>query len=187
MAKLPSSAPTKDDDKTSQRLHMAALIIASILSSVGLILANKTVMKVYGFNYVLTLSASHFLTTWTFTRFAASRQWFERKQNIPIRDLWKMALGGTASIVCMNYNLQTNSVGFYQMTKLLCIPWIVIAQRYFHGLKPTIDVIFTLTIILLGVGLATVTDVEVTPIGLIFGLLAVATTAQVGCQCFRFS
>ena len=161
-----------------QRNHVITLIVLSIAASVGLILGMKVVMSEYHCRYVLFLSSSHFLATTLYTRISAHYGKFQPKRDIPVRERWLLAALGTASIACMNFNLQFNSVGFYQMTKLLCIPWMIVAQRYFQAKFVTLEILVALTAILFGVGLVTVTDVQVNTTGFIFGVLAVATTAQ---------
>jgi solute carrier family 35 protein E3 len=68
-----------------------------------------------------------------------------------------MAIAGTASIAFMNWNLSTNSVGLYQMSKLMCIPYMVIVSRITQSKKTSLDTLFALFLILTGVGVSTVT------------------------------
>lgn len=68
----------------------------------------------------------------------------------------QMAVFGTMSIVFMNYNLQLNSVWFYQLTKLLCIPYMILFHRVSAGKKVTRELVLTLLFILVGVGMATI-------------------------------
>lgn len=42
---------------------LAGWIVGSVLSSVGLILINKVIMHDFGFRFVFTLTAAHFLIT----------------------------------------------------------------------------------------------------------------------------
>ncbi len=89
-------------------------------------------MKTYNYNWVITLTAAHFVSTLVAFEWAAVMGLIKRK-GMPF---WENALVGTfctGSVVFMNYSLQLNSVGFYQMTKLLCIPTMVIIQTYLYG------------------------------------------------------
>jgi solute carrier family 35 protein E3 len=158
---------------------VAMLIASSILSSTSLILVNKVVMVNYGFSFVLCLSLFHFLATSISCRIAARLGLFTPKRSAaPAQQLWLMAVFGTGSIVMMNFNLHANSVGFYQMTKLLCIPTIVLINRLVLGRRTSVETLFSLAVILVGVGLVTVSDVTVNGKGLIYGALAVLVTAQ---------
>lgn len=76
----------------------------------------------------------------------------------------------------MNLNLAYNSVGFYQLSKLMCIPFTILVQRVFLRQEASMAVKLTLIPILLGVGLATVEEVAVNWFGFVFAFLAVVFT-----------
>ena len=167
------------ESPSSHVASVAGLIAANIMSSVSLILLNKTVMNVYGFQFVLFLSACHFLATALFTRTAAHFHMFPPKRSaMPFGTVVLMAVSGCASVAFMNLNLKKNSVGFYQMTKLLCIPYMVVYNRFARNSRVSIELLASLLLILLGVGIATVTDVDVNAEGLAYGVLAIVTTSQ---------
>lgn len=90
-----------------------------------------------------------------------------------------VAASGVSSICFMNFSLQANSVGTYQLMKLLVIPLVIVMQRFFDQ---TADisrcVLVSLATLLAGVGLSTVTDVSLTMWGLVIGVLSVVCTAQ---------
>ncbi|KAL0919526.1 hypothetical protein M5K25_011624 [Dendrobium thyrsiflorum] len=86
------------------------------------------------------------------------------------------------SIGLLNLSLGFNSVGFYQMTKLAIIPCTVLLETFFFR-KKFRSVFYTirsiqlsLAILLLGVGIATVTDLQLNILGSILSLLAIVTT-----------
>lgn len=149
----------------------------SILSSVGIILVNKTVMRLYGFDFVLSLTTLHFASQALLMEALARAKWIT-PQRLPLKDNVLTAIAGVASIAFMNYNLQLNSVGFYQMTKLLCIPLLVYIETAFYGKKYSGKVKLALVLVLLGVGIAAVSDVEVNFLGTFMGALAVFATTQ---------
>lgn len=76
----------------------------------------------------------------------------------------------------MNLNLAYNSVGFYQLSKLMCIPFTIAVQRVVFHQEASRAVKLTLVPILLGVGLATVHDVSVNVVGTLFAIVAVVFT-----------
>ena len=90
---------------------------------------------------------------------------------------FKVAAAGFASIGFMNLSLNSNSVGFYQITKLTIIPVTLVIQAVAYSQYTNAKIKIALSILLMGVGVATVTDVELRPLGLGFGLSAVLTTA----------
>eukprot|EP00499_Haloplacidia_sp_CaronLabIsolate_P005005 CAMPEP_0196771410 /NCGR_PEP_ID=MMETSP1104-20130614/1672_1 /TAXON_ID=33652 /ORGANISM="Cafeteria sp., Strain Caron Lab Isolate" /LENGTH=311 /DNA_ID=CAMNT_0042141529 /DNA_START=144 /DNA_END=1079 /DNA_ORIENTATION=+ len=139
-------------------------------------MTNKAVMRVHGFNYVLSLTTAHFAVTYVALSVAAGMGVFAHK-HVPPSRAWVMAAAGVASIVFMNFSLSYNSVGFYQVTKLMCIPCIV-AMQQLQGKVFSTRVKTTLVVVLLGVGIATVTDVELNTAGFLFSIVAVLSTAQ---------
>jgi len=61
----------------------------------------------------------------------------------------------------MNLNLAYNSVGFYHLTKLACIPVTIVIEWALYGKTVPTPVLLTLIPITIGVGFATVNDVQV--------------------------
>eukprot|EP00009_Paramoeba_aestuarina_P000439 CAMPEP_0201513088 /NCGR_PEP_ID=MMETSP0161_2-20130828/5203_1 /ASSEMBLY_ACC=CAM_ASM_000251 /TAXON_ID=180227 /ORGANISM="Neoparamoeba aestuarina, Strain SoJaBio B1-5/56/2" /LENGTH=315 /DNA_ID=CAMNT_0047909165 /DNA_START=138 /DNA_END=1085 /DNA_ORIENTATION=+ len=84
------------------------------------------------------------------------------------------------AIVCSNTNLQYNSIGMYQMSKLAVIPVIVFAETLLRWRDPpNLQVASALIFVVFGVGLATVHDVTVTTEGLFWAGAAVTSIASV--------
>nr|GMC59217.1 uncharacterized membrane protein At1g06890-like [Ipomoea batatas] len=80
------------------------------------------------------------------------------------------------SIGLLNLSLGFNSVGFYQMTKLAIIPCTVLLETLFLSKKFSRSIQLSLLILLSGVGIATITDLQLNVVGSILSLLAVLTT-----------
>ena len=153
----------------------AAFAVGNVLSSVSLVLVNKLVFSA-GFKFPLSLSFCHFCFTVVFYRLLRCAGFYEANQTMPQIEKFKVALAGFASIGFMNLSLNSNSVGFYQITKLTIIP-VVLAINLLYGVHTNGKIKLALLILLGGVGVATVTDVQLRPIGLVYGALAVLTTA----------
>jgi solute carrier family 35 protein E3 len=149
----------------------------SIGSSVGIILINKSIMSYYAFNYVFTLTTLHFLTQAILMEILVMASVI-KPAKLPNKDNLLTAACGVASIVFMNFNLRFNSVGFYQMTKLLCIPLIVFIETKYYGKVFSGKIKFSLMLVLAGVGITAVTDLLVNRLGLVFGAIAVFSTTQ---------
>ena len=98
-----------------------ALIIGSILSSVLLVIVNKMIFD-RGFSFVFTLSTLHFIVTAGLLSIMSS--WMKLFEPGYLPYLTNILVGalGVASITLMNFSLQYNSVGFYQVLKLCVIP-----------------------------------------------------------------
>jgi solute carrier family 35 protein E3 len=169
-----SSSSAANDQPQGTFVFWACL---SICSSVGIILVNKTIMSKFHFNYVFTLTTLHFVAQAIVMEICV---WMGiiKAGKLPMKDNILTAACGVASIAFMNYNLQFNSVGFYQMTKLMCIPLMVFIQSSYYGKTYSGKIKFSLCLVLLGVGITGVSDIQVNFLGLIFGTLAVLSTTQ---------
>jgi len=131
----------------------------------------------FGFNFVFTLTTLHFLSQALLMQIIVFMGMVQ-KPRLPIRDNLMASACGVAAIVFMNYNLKFNSVGFYQVTKLMCVPLMVFIENAFYGKLFSRQIKFSLALILVGVGITAVTDIQVNLIGLAFGALAVICTTQ---------
>jgi solute carrier family 35 protein E3 len=155
----------------------AFLILGSIGVSTSLILINKQAMSVHGFTCPTFLTSYHFLLSFVLLELMGNMRFFTISGAIPALDAWKMAFFGVASIVAMNMNLKTNSIGFYQLSKLCTIPCLV-AYKFFVLHERTAPLILmSLAILLAGLSLFTVNDVQFNVVGAIIALIAVITTA----------
>jgi len=67
-------------------------------------------------------------------------------------------------------------VGFYQLSKLACIPFTVFIQTVFWHEQFSLRLKGSLVVLLCGIGYATVSDVLFNTLGAIFALLAVIST-----------
>ncbi|KNE70734.1 hypothetical protein AMAG_15485 [Allomyces macrogynus ATCC 38327] len=162
---------------THSRTEATVFILANILCSVSIVLANTRVLRV--FPYPVLLTFSHQATCWLTTRFMISRGWLTLPRSVPPSR--EAAAVGTASVFglfLMNASLTLNSVGVYQLTKLACLPAIVVLQTVAYGaVVPAPRVLATLAVIVLGVAAATQSEYAAKPAGCVAGALAVIATA----------
>jgi solute carrier family 35 protein E3 len=142
---------------------------------VSIVIVNKYLISTLGFPYVTCLTATHMAVTAVALRFAARAKFLEPKP-IEKRALVKFAALNGVSVAFLNLSLGFNSVGFYQMTKLAIIPCTVGIQTAFYAKRFSREVKASLAVLLLGVAVATVTDVRLNFLGTVVSLLAVATT-----------
>jgi len=137
-----------------------AYAVGNVVSSVTLVLLNKRVFAA-GFIYPMTLSCFHFVFTIFFYQLLAACRFFSWPAiDMPQIEKFKVAGASFASIGFMNLSLTYNSVGFYQITKLMIIPVTLVINFYFYSVSTTPKVKLSLMILLAGVGVATVTDVQ---------------------------
>ncbi|KAJ4915228.1 putative membrane protein [Raphanus sativus] len=172
----------------------------SVVSSVSIVICNKALISTLGFTFgnlssplsstaetissVLwiytcacstTLTSWHLLVTFCSLHVALWMKMFEHKPFDP-RAVMGFGILNGISIGLLNLSLGFNSVGFYQMTKLAIIPCTVLLETLFFRKKFSRKIQFSLTILLLGVGIATVTDLQLNMLGSVLSLLAVITT-----------
>jgi len=160
-------------------MSAAAYAVGNVASSVALVLVNKKVFT-GGFKFPMTLSFFHFVFTVIWYQLLALGGAYSPPTpgtGMPALEKFKVAAAGFASIGFMNLSLNYNSVGFYQITKLTIIPVTLVINAMAYGVHASAKIKLSLSILLAGVGVATVTDVELRPLGLSFGTLAVFTTA----------
>ncbi|KAG4189075.1 hypothetical protein ERO13_A08G204000v2 [Gossypium hirsutum] len=147
----------------------------SVVSSVSIVICNKALISTLGFTFATTLTSWHLLVTFCSLHVALSMNLFEHK---PFDATAVMGFGilNGISIGLWNLSLGFNSVGFYQMTKLAIIPCTVLLETLFFRKKFSRNIQLSLAILLLGVGIATVTDLQLNLLGSVLSLLAVITT-----------
>lgn len=150
----------------------------NIISSVGIIMANKQVMSKggYDFRFATTLTAFHFAVT-AGVGYVSSAMGYSVSKHVPFKDLFLFSLVSNTSIVSMNLSLMLNSVGFYQIAKLSMIPTVSILEWIIHNKNYTREVKISIFIVMIGVGVCTVTDVSVNLKGFLAAVTAVISTS----------
>ncbi|KAL3650340.1 UDP-xylose transporter 2 [Castilleja foliolosa] len=154
----------------------------SVVSSVSIVICNKALMSSLHFIFATTLTSWHLLVTYCSLHVALSMKFFEHKP-IEFKTVIGFGILNGISIGLLNLSLGFNSVGFYQsmfttikMTKLAIIPCTVFLETIFLGKTFSRSIKFSLGILLLGVGIATVTDLQLNILGSVLSFLAVITT-----------
>ncbi|PPS06754.1 hypothetical protein GOBAR_AA13904 [Gossypium barbadense] len=123
-----------------------------------------------------TLTGLHFATT---TLMTAVLRWlgYIQSSHLPMAELLKFVLFANFSIVGMNVSLMWNSVGFYQIAKLSMIPVSCFLEVVMDKIRYSRDTKLSIAVVLLGVGVCTVTDVSVNTKGFIAAFIAVWSTS----------
>eukprot|EP00729_Bicosta_minor_P001568 gene1568-12153_t len=149
----------------------------NIVSVTGIVVVNKRVFKTYDFHFPITLVMIHTVITFLGLFTASCFGLFDRKE-LPLNP--RLVLAGSfvfynaASLV----NLNVNTVGFYQISKILVTPAVMALNYGLYGESTTMKTKMAVAVMLLGVTMATVTDVDVTTTGFVVGMLAVTGAAQ---------
>jgi solute carrier family 35 protein E3 len=159
-------------------LAIPALIIGTVAISTALIMANKLILTEYKFGCPTFLTAFHFILSFVLLRVMIAFNFLEQAVNFPTLEAWKIAIFGVGGVALMNWNLKVNSIGFYQLSKLCTIPYMVAFKFLVRQERTSLKLCSALLVLLIGLALFTVNDVEVTLIGTILAGFAVVSTAQ---------
>ncbi|KAF5744449.1 hypothetical protein HS088_TW07G00020 [Tripterygium wilfordii] len=157
------------------QLGTVGALSLSVVSSVSIVICNKALITTLGFTFATTLTSWHLLVTFCSLHVALWMKFFEHKP-FDARAVMVFGILNGISIGLLNLSLGFNSVGFYQMTKLAIIPCTVLLETLFVMKKFSRNIQLSLVVLLLGVGIATVTDLQLNLLGSILSLLAVITT-----------
>ncbi|KAG8054937.1 hypothetical protein GUJ93_ZPchr0001g30918 [Zizania palustris] len=145
--------------------RMAGTVAAlglSVVSSVSIVICNKALMSTLGFVF-------------GYQKDILQMKLFKNKDLDSKATIGFGILNGI-SIGLLNLSLGFNSVGFYQVTKLAIIPCTICLETIFFRKTFSRSIQMALAILLFGVGVATVTDLQLNRLGSMLSLFAVVTT-----------
>jgi len=162
-------------ESTGFQLGTVGALSLSVISSVSIVICNKALISTLGFSFATTLTSWHLLVTFCSLHIALWLKLFEHKP-FDARAVMGFGILNGISIGLLNLCLGFNSVGFYQMTKLAIIPCTVLLETLFFQKDFSRKIQFSLVILLVGVGIATVTDLQLNLLGSVLSLLAIVTT-----------
>ncbi|OEL29897.1 putative membrane protein [Dichanthelium oligosanthes] len=157
------------------QLGVIGSLALSVASSVAIVICNKALISTLGFPFATTLTSWHLMVTFCTLHVAQRLRFFEPKAIDGHTVVLFGLLNGT-SIGLLNLSLGFNSIGFYQMTKLAIIPFTVLLETIFLKKRFSETIKFSLLVLLLGVGIASVTDLKLNFLGSVLSGLAIATT-----------
>jgi solute carrier family 35 protein E3 len=129
-----------------------------------------------GFKYSTTLTTLHFIVTYLGLEISAIFGLF-RKKSVNIREVVPISLAFTGFVIFNNLSLQNNTIGTYQLLKVLTTPVIVALQLCMHAVSTPRRQLLALGLVCIGVAVATVTAVEPNRVGLIWGGLGILATS----------
>jgi solute carrier family 35 protein E3 len=174
----PNMDPPVEKKEEKKAVSDAGAWAMNVISSVGIIMANKQVMSAggYDFRFATTLTAFHFAVT-AGVGYLSSALGYSVSKHVPFKDLFLFSLVSNTSIVSMNLSLMLNSVGFYQIAKLSMIPTVSVLEWLIHNKNYTREVKLSIFVVMIGVGVCTVTDVNVNLKGFMAAVVAVMSTS----------
>ncbi|OIW07946.1 hypothetical protein TanjilG_20047 [Lupinus angustifolius] len=167
----------ENEKKTSSISNVGAWGM-NIVSSVGIIMANKQLMSNggYAFTFATTLTGFHFAVT-ALVGLVSNATGYSASKHVPMWELLWFSLVANTSITGMNLSLMLNSVGFYQISKLSMIPVVCVMEWILHSKHYSKEVKIAVMVVVVGVGVCTVTDVKVNLKGFVCACVAVLSTS----------
>ncbi|XP_023902946.2 UDP-rhamnose/UDP-galactose transporter 2 [Quercus suber] len=150
----------------------------NIISSVGIIMANKQLMSPSGFAFAFatTLTGFHFSVT-ALVGLVSNAAGYSASKHVPMWELLWFSIVANMSITGMNFSLMLNTVGFYQISKLSMIPVVCVMEWILHGKHYSKEVKMAVTVVVVGVGICTVTDLNVNAKGFLCACVAILSTS----------
>ncbi|XP_021732286.1 UDP-rhamnose/UDP-galactose transporter 2-like [Chenopodium quinoa] len=167
-----------ESEKKAPAVSDAGAWAMNIISSVGLIMANKQLMSSsgYAFSFATTLTGFHFTVT-ALVGLVSNATGYSVSKHVPAWELLWFSVVANMSITGMNLSLMLNSVGFYQISKLSMIPVVCVLEWILHSKHYSKEVKMSVVFVVIGVGICTVTDVKVNAKGFICATVAVLSTS----------
>uniref|UniRef100_A0A6N2NB47 Sugar phosphate transporter domain-containing protein n=1 Tax=Salix viminalis TaxID=40686 RepID=A0A6N2NB47_SALVM len=135
----------------------------NFMAAVGVIMANKLVMKKVGFNFPIFLTLIHYSTSWILLgilRASSLLPVSPPSKTTPFAPLFSLGVVMAFASGLANASLNQNSVGFYQMSKIAVTPSIVLAEFVIFRKTISYKKVLALVVVSGGVAVATVKDLE---------------------------
>ncbi|XP_059485504.1 solute carrier family 35 member E3-like [Neocloeon triangulifer] len=160
---------------TQSALATFACIVFNIACSILIVLLNKWVYVNVGFPNI-TLTLVHFVVTGIGLK-ACNLCGVFKVKSAPLREMMPIAVTFCGFVVFTNLSLQSNTIGTYQVAKVMTTPVIVVIQHIFYGKRFSTPVTLTLIPITLGVIVVFFYDIQLNLIGTIYATLGVLVTS----------
>lgn len=157
----------------SQRVADVSIWFSNVATSVLIVFVNKWVYNA-GFSFATCLCALHFFAS-AITVKAIEKISGNRHAFMPLYDKLLYSIVASASIVTLNTSLLVNTVSLYQISKLLIVPFVAIAEFILLNRSLRANQLIAVLLVVLGVGIVTVSDFTMGGLNL-FGILVAATS-----------
>lgn len=160
-----------------EKYRTPSYLALNACSSISIVFVNKLLFKNYGFPYGTTLTVIHFFITFLGLLICLALGVFEFKK-LEVAKVLPLCVSFCGFVALTNLSLVYNTVGFYQIMKVLTTPLLVIIQTIFYGQTFSTKIKESLAVICLGVIIATVTDSEANFLGTMVALSALLVTCM---------
>lgn len=152
------------------------IMIFNFVTSVGIIFVNKIVYSIFDYNYATFLTVLHFITTFIGLYVLQKVNYFQTRV-VKIADVIPLCLAFCGFVIFNNLSLQENTVGFYQLMKVMTTPVVASIQLVFYGIPTENKLIFALVFVIIGVMIVTASEIELEILGFVYAVLGVLSTS----------
>ena len=162
-----------------------ALAGTNVMSVCLLVVTNKVLFGLPGWNLHGTLLLLHLAVTYLYTLLAERLGFYTMPDHaVPWKTVAWNALCLNLNIGFMNLTLSEGSMSFYQLTKVLIAPSQALFQYLWYSKPSSLQAIGALATMTVGIGMLFVTDLHATPTSLLYGFAGVffCTIAQAGVE-----
>lgn len=159
----------------TKKLVTAFYLILNIFFSIVIVLLNKWLYVHTGFPNI-TLSMIHFVMTFIGLIICEKLDVFCIK-DIAIKEMLLIAMTFCGFVVLTNLSLAHNTVGTYQVAKMLTTPCVIVMQMIFYKKQFGILVKLTLIPIVLGVIINFYYDIQFNVLGTVYATMGVFVTS----------
>jgi len=181
---------TSDRDNQSESMKTIVFMVVNVVAVVSIVVVNKKIFSTYEFKFGNALMAIHYyMTTFCITvyqRLGGFELLPERPAIFPKRvdGRWVMqgallpiSLYQVGSVMFVNFSLMYNSVGLYQVLKLANIPVLCVIEYFWKSITYSFTIRSALAVLIVGIGLTSVSDISFNWVGFTHGMIATFTTA----------
>ncbi|CAF1208634.1 unnamed protein product [Adineta ricciae] len=171
----PTSHSSNKRQPTSDGLQEHTRVVsgcaANILSSIGIIFLNKYIFSHCQIK-TMTLIAIQMAITWLGLVICLKMNTFVRK-SAPLMKVLQLAGAFCAFVVFTNLSLEYNTIGTYQLFKVLTTPVVALISWQYYKEKYSRMVIATLIPVVIGVCTHSVNDIKLTIFGTLIASIGV--------------
>jgi len=163
-------------DNNSSNVVTGLCLALNFGSSIAIIIINKWVFEFCGFTFGTALTVLHFVVTYLCLLLCGMLEIFKIK-HLEILNVAPLSALFCGYVVFTNLSLQHNTIGFYQVMKVLTTPAVVIFQAIYYKQHFTLKIKALIAVICVGVAIASASDIEINFFGTVYALIGVALSA----------
>ncbi|CAF1518140.1 unnamed protein product [Adineta steineri] len=169
LIKIDSLITQSSKDGLKQNCLIVLGCAANILSAIAIIFLNKYIFS-HCHIQTMTLTAIQMIFTSFGLIICLQMNTFVRK-TISIKQILPLSIAFCAFVVFTNLSLEYNTIGTYQLFKVLTTPVVVYISWQFYETKYSKMVIATLIPVVVGVSIHSVNDIQLTLFGTIIATI----------------